>query len=192
MKATIPVCLMCGALAAAPVAAQTLDLGIPASTSGQQAPFVTNSSMTSTLSLAANDAGAESAADSGLSFTADNEQYEGSWLTGSKAHQYMGLGALALVALAAVSPKEEGGAHEYFAKGATVLAAGAATTGFIYHWEDFHLKDGFTDPDNMHMMLGLLGTLAMVAAVSKAPEGGHGGAGLLGGVAMGVAVKMTW
>ena len=64
-------------------------------------------------------------------FTKDNEQYQPHWLTGSKAHQYLGLGALALVALAAVSPKEEDSAHEYFAVSATALAAGAATTGFI-------------------------------------------------------------
>ena len=31
-----------------------------------------------------------------LSFTKDNENFEESWLTGSKAHQYLGLGALAL------------------------------------------------------------------------------------------------
>ncbi len=131
-------------------------------------------------------------ADSTTSFTKDNEQYQESWMTGSKAHQYMGLGALALVALAALSPKEENGPHEYFAVGATALAAGAATTGFIYHWDDFHFKDGFTDPDNLHMMLGLLGTLAMVAAVSEAPESGHAGPGILGGVAMATAVKITW
>ncbi len=127
-----------------------------------------------------------------FSFRKDNEEFEESWLTGSKAHKYMGLGALGLVALAAISPKEEGGMHEYFATSATVLAAGAATTGFIYHWDDFDFSDGFTDPDNLHMMLGLLGTLAMVAAISEAPEAGHSGPGILGGVAMGVAIKITW
>ena len=125
-------------------------------------------------------------------FTKDNEGFEEPWLTGSKVHEYLGLGALALVGLTVISPKEEGGAHEHFAKAATVLAAAAATTGLIYHWDDFDFSDGFTDPDNMHMMLGALGTLAMVYAVSKAPDSGHAGAGILGGVAMGVAIKMTW
>lgn len=130
--------------------------------------------------------------DAALSFTKDNEGFSEPWLTGSKAHQYFGLGALALVALAAVSPKEEDGAHEYFAVGATALAAAAATTGLIYHWEDFDFSDGITDPDNLHMLLGALGTLAMVAAVSQAPESGHAGLGIFGGVTMGIAVKITW
>jgi len=140
--------------------------------------------------------------DSELSFTKDNEGFEESWFTGSKAHQYFGLGALALVALTAVVPKpdteegtdkyDKGSTHEILAKSATALAAAAATTGLIYHWEDFDFSDGFTDPDNLHMMLGALGTLAMVAAISEAPESGHAGMGILGGVAMGIAVKIEW
>ena len=182
-----PYCFLCGLLATGPVAAGSLDLSVPNDPSFGATPPVYS------RTLASNDMTPDiSSSGSGLSFTKDNEQYEESWLTGSKAHQYMGLGALALVALAAVSPKEEDSAHEYFAVSATALAAGAATTGFIYHWDDFHFADGFTDPDNLHMMLGLLGTIAMVAAVSEAPEAGHSGPGILGGVAMGAAVKITW
>lgn len=135
---------------------------------------------------------ADAADDTQLSFTKDSENFEESWLTGSKAHQYLGLGALALVAVAAVSPKEEDSIHEYAATGATVLAAAAATTGFIYHWEDFDWSDGFSDPDNLHMLLAGLGTLAMMYAVSEAPEVNHAGPGIAGGVAMAVAVKITW
>lgn len=185
MKIHPSACFLCGVLATGPVAADSLDLSLPG-----EDPFTQTGQPAMSWQLAA--AKEDMSDSSGLSFTKDNEQYEASWLTGSKAHQYMGLGALALVALAAVSPKEEDSAHEYFAKGATVLAAGAATSGFIYHWEDFHFKDGFTDPDNLHMMLGLLGTIAMVAAISEAPEAGHAGPGILGGIAMGTAVKITW
>lgn len=190
MKRNRPAYLLCCALAFSPVfaGASPLDLSIPASD-----PFQQNLNSTApVLWQAANDADAQSGAEGSTAFRVDNEQYEESWLTGSKAHQYMGLGALALVALAAISPKEENSAHEYFAVSATVLAAGAATTGFIYHWDDFHFRDGFTDPDNLHMMLGFLGTLAMVAAVSEAPEAGHSGPGIIGGVAMATAVKITW
>lgn len=141
---------------------------------------------------AAPEATAATADDTQLSFTKDSENFEESWLTGSKAHQYLGLGALALVAVAAVSPKEEDSIHEYAATSATVLAAAAATTGFIYHWEDFDWSDGFSDPDNLHMLLAGLGTLAMMYAVSEAPEVDHAGPGIAGGVAMAVAVKITW
>ena len=186
-SAFFPCSFLCCLLAAGPVAAGSLDLSVP------NDPFYESTPSSYSWQLASTDSSADMGAqNAGLTFTKDNEQYEESWLTGSKAHQYMGLGALALVALAAVSPKEENSAHEYFATAATVLAAGAATTGFIYHWEDFHFEDGFTDPDNLHMMLGLLGTIAMVAAVSEAPEAGHSGPGILGGVAMGAAVKITW
>jgi len=115
-----------------------------------------------------------------------------SLFTANKIHQYLGIGALGLVALAAISPKEEGGAHEYFATGSAFLASTAVTTGLIYHWDDFEFKDGLTDPDNMHMILAGLGTLAMVAAVSQAPDGGHAGLGAAGGIAMGTAIKITW
>jgi len=135
---------------------------------------------------------ATSDSDKATSFSKDNKDFKEPWLTGSKVHEYLGLGALALVGLTALAPKEEGGAHEHFAKAATVLASAAVTTGLIYHWDDFHLKDGFKDPDNQHVMLGALGALAMLYAVSKAPDSGHAGAGLLGGAAMGVAIKITW
>lgn len=180
MKKKVLACLLGCTVASGSVYAEQLDLSLP--TSDPYQPL-----------LAAGDMGSVNDAESEARvFAVDNDRYEEPWLTGSKAHQYMGLGALALVALAAVSPKEEDSIHEYFATGATVLAAGAATTGFVYHWDDFHFEDGITDPDNLHMMLGLLGTIAMVAAISEAPEAGHAGPGILGGVAMGAAVKITW
>ncbi|MBV1870237.1 MAG: hypothetical protein KUG76_04950 [Gammaproteobacteria bacterium] len=130
------------------------------------------------------------------SFDASSKKEEDAFVpslfTANKIHQYLGIGALGLVALAAISPKEEGGAHEYFATGSAFLASAAATTGLIYHWDDFELKDGLTDPDNMHMILAGLGTLAMVAAVAQAPGGGHAGLGATGGILMGTAIKITW
>jgi len=118
--------------------------------------------------------------------------FEAPLFSGNKVHQYFGIGALGLLALAIISPKEENGPHEYFATGSAVLGAAAATSGLIYHWDDFDFDDGFSDPDNLHMMLGSAGTLLMLAAISQAPEGGHPALGIAGGVAMGVAVKMTW
>ncbi|MAR89592.1 MAG: hypothetical protein SV765_14735 [Pseudomonadota bacterium] len=189
MTKALPVLILGTTLLSNPCIAGSLNLNLPQ----PEAPiYQVAGRSTPPITLATGPTAAGRSGSNDGMFTKDNEQYQPHWLTGSKAHQYLGLGALALVALAAVSPKEEDSAHEYFAVSATALAAGAATTGFIYHWDDFHFEDGFTDPDNLHMMLGLLGTLAMVAAVSEAPEAGHAGPGILGGVAMGTAIKITW
>jgi hypothetical protein len=118
--------------------------------------------------------------------------FEAPLFSGNKVHQYLGIGALGLLALAIVSPKGENGPHEYFATGSAVLGTAAATTGLIYHWDDFDFDDGLSDPDNLHMLLGSTGALLMLAAISQAPEGGHPALGIAGGVAMGVAVKLTW
>lgn len=109
-----------------------------------------------------------------------------------KFHQYLGLTTLGLVALTAISPKEEDGPHEMFATAAAATATATVVNGLIFHWDDFHFEDGFTDPDNLHMMLGSLGALLMVAAVAQAPDGGHAGLGIGGGAAMAMAVKITW
>lgn len=144
------------------------------------------------LLYAANENTTATPTDNAPDFLKDNEQLDVSWNTGEKWHQYLGLGALALVAVAAVAPKEEGGLHENAAQAAAALAADAAALGFVYHWEDFDFSDGFSDPDNLHVLLGGLGTLAMLAAVSQAPESGHSGTGMFGAVAMLTAVKITW
>lgn len=112
--------------------------------------------------------------------------------SGEKFHQYMGLTTLGLVALTAVLPKEEDGPHEMAGTAAAVMAGATVANGLVFHWEDFDFDDGFTDPDNMHMMLGSLGAILMAAAISQAPEGGHAGLGIGGGIAMATAVKITW
>ncbi len=112
--------------------------------------------------------------------------------SGEKFHQYMGLTTLGLVALTAVLPKEEDGPHEMAGTAAAVMAGATVANGLVYHWEDFDVEDGFSDPDNLHVMLGGIGALLMAAAVSQAPEGGHAGLGIGGGVAMATAIKITW
>lgn len=122
----------------------------------------------------------------------DHSGFEEPWWSGNKFHQYMGLGALALVGLAAISPKEEGGPHEYFATASAVMGAAAVTSGLVFHWEDFDFSNGWSDPDNLHMLIAGLGALGMMYAVSQAPDSPHAGVGAIGGIAMGVAIKMEW
>lgn len=123
--------------------------------------------------------------------------------TRNKLHQYLGISSLLLGGLAAITaPDEEEdnfsggedneGVHHNVAVSATALGIAAVATGFLFHHEDIGLENGLTDPDNLHMGLGLLGVAGYAGAVASAPEDGHGAAGLFGGLSMLLAIKMTW
>lgn len=135
------------------------------------------------------------------------------WFTGSDAHKYLGLGTLVLVGLtAATAPHENecehncttgtaqrqtsGTPHTRLARATAVLAGATVATGLLVHWDDFHLRDGFSDPDNQHVLLGLAGSLLMLYAVNKSMHSKvptqHAAFAEVGGAAMAVAVKLTW
>jgi hypothetical protein len=178
---------------------RALDLSLPAATA-QPKSFMLASNDTADVAAANVIAPAPAAA------------FDEPWLSGDKLHQYMGWTTLALVAGAAFTAPEgcEGaacatapqqarqtnGAHAKIAKAAAFMAAATVTSGLIDHWDDFHMEDGFTDPDNLHAMLGTAGALMMMYAVNKSANStvpvSHGGIAELGGVAMAVAVKLTW
>jgi hypothetical protein len=160
--------------------------------------------------LAANDAVTMPAAN--VTSPATQAQFAEPWMSGDKLHQYMGWSTIALVAGAALTaregcegaacaaanaqPRQTTGAHANFAKAAAFMAAATVTSGLIDHWDDFHMEDGFTDPDNMHAMLGTAGALMMMYAVNKSAKStvkvSHAGEAELGGVLMAVAIKLTW
>lgn len=136
-------------------------------------------------------------------------EYEPSWLTGSKAHQYLGLATIVGAGLTALTapeecehncttttPRETNGTHAKLAKATVAMAAATIATGLIVHWDDFHLDDGFTDPDNLHVMLGVTGAALMAYAVNKSmnssTEVSHAGIAEMGAVGMLVAIKLTW
>jgi hypothetical protein len=139
-------------------------------------------------------------------------EYSPPWLTGRKAHQYLGLGTLVFAGLTALSspgegceqncppvtaPRETSGTnHTRFARTTAVLAVATVITGLIYHWDDFHLEDGFSDPDNQHVMLAGTGALLMLYAINKSAKSSvptsHAGLAELGAASMLVAVKLTW
>jgi len=134
--------------------------------------------------------------------------FEPPLFTGSKAHQYLGLGTLALVVATAIAPKppeiegrpptqaeldaQKSSSHAKLGRAAATMAAATVATGLLVHWDDFHLEDGLSDPDNQHALLGTAGALAILYAVAKAPGEGHAGKGIAGGAAMAVAIKLTW
>jgi len=176
-----------------------LRLGLPTAASSQQA-------RTTPLWLAANGSGMS---DAGSDQGAAKSQWREHWFTANKAHEYMGLGSLILAGLTVVTaPDGEGSAngqapsgkdlHQALAYGATALGVGAVTTGFIYHLDDIHWDNGITDPDNLHMLLGLLGTAGYLAAVADRPKspdyssGSHATYGIIGAVSMIGAIKLEW
>lgn len=131
-------------------------------------------------------------------------EFEPPLFSGSNAHKYMGLATVALVALTAVTAPEEDegatvsttsktqGTHQSLGRLTAAMAAATVTSGLLTHWDDFALEDGLTDPDNLHVILGTVGAMLMLNAVSKAPGNGHPGTGIAGGAAMAVAIKLTW
>lgn len=131
-------------------------------------------------------------------------KFEPALFSGSNVHKYLGLGTLALVVATAAAPKPGEGTssaqieeqnsslHAKLGTAAAFMAAATVTSGLLTHWDDFHLEDGLTDPDNLHVLLGTVGAMAMLYAVSAAPDTQHAGMGVAGGVAMGLAIKLTW
>ncbi len=138
-------------------------------------------------------------------------EFEPSWLTGGKVHQYLGLATIAGAALTAMaapddgceknctantSPRQTNGTHAKLAKATVALAAATIATGLIVHWDDIHLDDGFTDPDNLHVMFGVTGAALMAYAVNKSKNSAvpvsHAGIAELGALGMVVAIKLTW
>ena len=139
-------------------------------------------------------------------------EFEPSWLTGGKVHQYLGLGTIVLAGLTAMTapedgcehnctaattkPRETNGTHAKLAKATVAMAAATIATGLIAHWDDFHLEDGFTDPDNLHVLLGVTGAALMAYAVNKSKNSAvpvsHAGIAELGALGMVAAIKITW
>ncbi|MBU0622306.1 MAG: hypothetical protein KJ795_10690 [Gammaproteobacteria bacterium] len=138
--------------------------------------------------------------------------FEPPLFSGSNAHKYLGLATIVGAALTGLNhppenecesascpppqPRETNGTHAKLARATVALAAATVVTGLVAHWDDFHLEDGITDPDNMHALLGTAGMLTMAYAVSKAADpydsNGHAGKAIAGAALMAVAIKITW
>ena len=112
------------------------------------------------------------------------------WYGANNIHKYLGLGSIALAGLTLISPKEEDGPHEYFARGAAALGVAAVATGLYAHWDD--IDASWSNPDTQHALLGALGALGILAAVAKGGKGDHAAYGGVGAASMLVAIKLTW
>lgn len=181
-----------------------LDLSTPAQAYAQNAM---------PLMLAANDSAATTKTSSSVVAPSAQPEFEESWLTGGKAHMVLGL-ATVVTALATgatapgegceescpagyvAPPRETNGTHAKLAKATVALAAATVATGLYYHWDDFHLEDGLTDPDNLHVILGVTGAALMAYATAKSAGSStpvsHAGMGMAGAYGMIAAVKIAW
>jgi hypothetical protein len=138
-------------------------------------------------------------------------EFEPKLLTGKKLHQYLGLGTLALAGMTTLTAPGDGceaqncaqnsrpvnGTHAEFAKATAVMAIATVVSGLIIHWDDFNFEDGWKDPDNQHVVLGVSGAALLAFAVNKSMnvssgQVSHAGMAELGALAMLVAVKLTW
>ena len=133
-------------------------------------------------------------------------EFEPKLLTGKKVHEYLGLTTLALVALTtftapgdtcATCSRPVNGTHAELAKTTAVMALATVASGLIVHWDDFNLEDGWEDPDNLHVVLGVTGAALLAYAVNKSMnvstgQVSHAGLAELGALGMLIAVKLEW
>ncbi len=138
-------------------------------------------------------------------------EFEPPMLTGSKVHQYLGIATIGAAAATflthfhpcegpncgAQPPRNTNGVHAKWGKATALLAAATVASGLITHWDDFHKEDGISDPDNLHVLLGVTGAAMMAYAINKSANSSttptsHSALAELGALSMIVAIKLTW
>jgi len=178
--------------------AQDFDLNLPAQTYVQNA---------GSFMLAANETDALVKKEATIVTATPKEPYEPPLLSGSNAHMALGLATIVAAGLTGMSAPEEcetpgctrevNGAHAKLAYATVALAAATIASGVITHWDDFYLEDGITDPDNLHVLLGITGAAMMAVATAnsakvKTGQASHAGLAMAGAAGMVVAIKLTW
>lgn len=183
--------------------AQDIDLNLPAQ------KYVQNAG---SFMLAANETDVLVKKEATTVAVAPKEPYEPPLLSGSNVHMALGLATIVAAGLTGMTAPEEGcehncgptpvardvnGTHAKLAYATVALAAATIASGVITHWDDFHLEDGITDPDNLHVLLGITGAAMMAVATAnsakvKTGEASHAGLAMAGAAGMVVAIKLTW
>jgi hypothetical protein len=183
-------------------AENTLDLSLPASRYYAQDA--------KSFMLAANDTGVIKAKSNTAAITPAAE-FEPPLITGSNVHKYLGLATIALAGLSVVTnpgegcehncaanaPRDTNGTHAQVAKATAAMAVATVASGLMAHWDDFSLEDGWSDPDNLHVLLGVTGAALMAYAVQKSASQStgtvsHAGMAEVGAIGMLLAIKLTW
>jgi len=124
-------------------------------------------------------------------------------------HQYLGIATVAAAAGTFLThfhpcegpncgpqPRKTNGPHANLGRATAILALATVASGLASHWDDFHMEDGITDPDNMHVILGATGAALMAYAINKSARStvptNHAHIAELGAIGMVVAIKLTW
>lgn len=131
----------------------------------------------------------------------------------NKAHEYLGISTIIAAGLTALTapgeaceqncpppsqqpPRDRNGTHAHLARATVALASAAIATGIMAHWDDIHLDNGITDPDNLHALLGITGAIIMAKAVNKSAGStvpvAHAAQAELGAALMVVGIKLVW
>lgn len=188
---------------ASAVQAQDFDLNLPAQ------KYVQNAG---SFMLAANESDVLVKKEATIVAAASKEPYEPPLLSGSNTHLALGLATIVAAGLTGMTAPEEGcesncgptpvardvnGTHAKLAYATVALATATIASGLITHWDDFHLEDGITDPDNLHVLLGVTGAAMMAVATAnsakvKTGQASHAGLAMAGAAGMIVAIKLTW
>ncbi len=187
--------------------------GLTATASAANGPFdlsLSSNNLTTrdakSLMLVANDSDIVNA-NTNMQVATPVAEFEPPLFTRRKTHQYLGLTTIALAGLTAITAPDEcegvncstrdvNGIHATFAKATIAMAVATIATGLYAHWDDFSLSDGWSDPDNLHVLLGVSGAALMAYAVNKSANSSvpvsHAGIAEAGAVLMVVAIKLTW
>jgi len=107
-----------------------------------------------------------------------------------RLHKYLGYSTLVLAGIAAVSSSRRS-VHYGFAYAATGTALASCLTGYSEYGDRFNLDDGLFSEDNLHIMLGVIGTLGFATAVAIADSGketSHSGIGRTSAASMVISV----
>jgi len=107
-----------------------------------------------------------------------------------KVHKYLGYSTILLAGVAAVTSSTKS-LHYGAAYATTGTALATCFTGYYEYRDRFDLGNGFLDEDNLHILLGTLGTLGVATAVAIADSGennSHAGIGIAGGASMMVSI----
>lgn len=164
--------------------------------------------------LAQNDASGSNAARNVASATpAKPTEFSEPVLTLNKTHKYLGISTIIAAGLTAISapgegcetncpppsqqpPRQRNGTHAHLARATVALAAATIASGILAHWDDIHLENGITDPDNAHALLGIAGAVLMAKAVNKSAGStvpvSHAAQAELGAALMVVGIKLVW
>lgn len=137
-------------------------------------------------------------------------EFEPPLLTGGNVHKYLGIATVVAAAGTFLThfhtcqnpacppqpPRQTNGLHATLGKATAALALATVASGLLTHWDDFDMEDGLTDPDNMHVILGVTGAALMAYAINKSATSNtpvnHAALAELGALSMVMAIKLAW